>query len=326
MKSINVETLGFKVLRELDETEKHKLGINIAEKLTSTFSYLKYDAIIERITNCSIYIAEIPSRYSRANYNYQNFSIYIAETVDINNPDVYFLHEIMHYLQDSRHYNGDLYKMGLCNFRTLKVSGLAINEAAIQYVISRITNESIEPMTCFGIDLYTYSKSYYPILSNILLQITNIFDESYLVKSLFRNDNSFPEAFCELCQNSISYKALLENMDIMLGCRDVIIDNSIKIKTGHFSPKELKTVNKINLKSIARIQESFFVIQNMLIKSYYKAMLRNIGYRMEADLFPVKVKELEKYLGNMNDNPKASKYKEYSEKYLKEWEDKYKRA
>lgn len=326
MKQIDVKDLNFTVMRKIEKEDTHKLGIYLADKITHTFPYLKYNTIVERITNCSIYVAKMPERFSSSNYIYQNFSIYISESTDLKNPDIYFLHELMHYLQDSRHYNGDLHKMGLCTFKTLKISGLALNEVAIQYVVSRINNEKIEKMNCFGIDLNTYSKNYYPILSNLLIQITHIFDESYIIKSLFRNDNSFEVAFCELCQNSFSYKALKANMDIMLGCRDVIIDNSVILKKNSLSSKERITLKKINKKAYLRIQKSFFVIQNLLIKSYYKAMLRNIGYRMQIDEFPTKVAELKNCLGFSSDHPEYSKYDEYSNYYLKKWEKKYKKS
>lgn len=323
MKHIVVEELGFKIIRKLTKTETHNLGIYVAKKLTSKFNYLLYDVIVDRLTNCSIYVAKIPKRYSTANYIYQNFSIYISENTNIEEPDIYFLHEIMHYLQDSRHRNGDLHKMGLCEFKTLKVSGLALNEAAIQYVVARINDEKIEEMSCFGISLHTYNKTYYPILSNLLLQINHIFDESYLIKSLFRNDTSFKTAFCELCHNSVAYRALNANLDIMLGCRDVVIDNSIKLKNDNLSNKEINNIKKINQKSVDRIQESFFYIQNLLIKSYFKSMLRNIGYRMDSSQFPVKVKECKKYLGFMPNNPKFCKYSEYSNHFLNIWNKKY---
>lgn len=323
MKSISVEELGFKVKRKLDKEETHKLGILIANKITSTFPYLNYNAIVERLSNSSIYVSDIPKRYSSANYIFQNFSIYIRENTNIENPDIYFLHEIMHYLQDSRHRNGDLHKMGLCEFNTLKVSGLALNEAAIQYMVARINNENIENMTCFEINLPTYNKSYYPILSNILLQINHIFDESYLIKSLFRNDNSFKDAFCELCHNEFAYRALKANMDIMLGCRDVVIDNSIKLKSNDLTNNEIEIMKKINYKSVERIKKSFFIIQNLLIKSYYKSMLRNIGYRLEASSFPLRVKEYDNFIGKYPKCPEYSKYLEYSKKYLAKWEKKY---
>lgn len=323
MKHIVVEDLGFKIIRKLSEIETHNLGIYIADKLTSKFTYLQYDVIVERLTNCSIYVAKIPERYSSANYIYQNFSIYISENTNIEVPDIYFLHEIMHYLQDSRHRNRDLHKMGLCEFRTLKVSGLALNEAVIQYVVSRINDEKTEEMNCFGIKLNTYNKTYYPILSNLLLQINHIFDESYLIKSLFRNGPSFKKAFCELCHNDFAYKALKENLDIMLGCRDVVIDNSIKLKNNTLNNKEIDTIKKISQKSVDRIQKSFFYIQNLLIKHYFQAMLRNIGYRMDAEEFPLRVKEYEKYIGTLPTHPEYCKYLKYSEYYLKIWNKKY---
>lgn len=323
MKELDVTKLGFNIIRKIDTNQTHKLGIYLAEKITAVFPYLDYSAIVDRITNCSIYVAEMPERYSSANYIYQNFSIYISKSTNLDNPDIYFMHELMHYLQDSRHYNGDLHRMGLCHFNTLKISGLALNEAAIQYVVSRINNEHFEKMHCFGIDLCTYSKNYYPILSNLLIQITHIFDESYIIKSLFRNDHSFENAFCELCHNSLSYRALKANMDIMLGCRDVIIDNSVTLKKEDLDAKQVLVIKNINEKSYLRIQKSFFVVQNLLIKSYYKAMLRNIGYRMKADEFPIKVKELESYLGVSKEHPEYSKYEEYSKYYLAKWEKKY---
>lgn len=321
-KGNHLEKLDFEVKEKLDKSINHDIGIYVADKMTRAFPYLDYDTIVERITNCSIYVAKIPERYSRVNYVYQDFSIYIAEDFKIEeaNNDIFFLHEIMHYLQDSRHRNGDLHKMGLCEFKVLGVSGLALNESAIQYVVSKITNQKTEKMKCFEIELNTYNKTYYPILSNLLLQINHIFDESYMVKSLFRNDHSFKDAFCELCQNSISYKALKANLDIMLGCRDVIINNSILLKDTNLSEKERKTIKTINAKSVKRIQDSFFVIQNLLTRSYFKAMLRHIGDRMKAEDFPKMVADYENYIGKLEGH---NEYQKYAKKYLKIWEKKY---
>ena len=320
-----LKKLDFEVKEKLSKDITKKIGIDIANKLTEAFPYLQYDAIVERITNCSMYIAKIPPRYSKVNYVYQDFSIYISEDFDKTqmNDNIFFLHEIMHYLQDSRHRNGDLKKMGLCEFKVFGVFGLALNEVAIQYVVSKITDQKTEKMKCFDIELNTYNKTYYPILSNLLLQINHIFDESYMVKSLFRNDDSFEYAFCELCHNSVSYKVLKYNLDIMLGCRDVIINNSILLKENKLSEKEQRTIKKINQKSVKRIQDSFFTIQNLLIKSYFKGMYKYIGYRLDAEEFPIKAREYEKYIGKLEGH---NEYEKYLNKYMKKWEKKYKNS
>ena len=61
--------------------------------------------------------------------------------------------------------------MGLCNYKNKKPAASGLNEAAVQYISSRIIGIEPDFEKYYNITLYTPSPSYYPLECSLLNEI-----------------------------------------------------------------------------------------------------------------------------------------------------------
>lgn len=117
--------------------------------LVATFPEQKINrsAAMTKMFDCTMYLADFPENLGSANYFYKNQSIYFRKGTDLTKLDDYMIHELIHYFQDMRDKNGRLDQMGLCYFLEFKIYGMAMNEAAVQYIASKMLNHKEEKIT-----------------------------------------------------------------------------------------------------------------------------------------------------------------------------------
>ena len=191
--SQKLNELGINVLRKLESDEKEKIAKEVTIKLNNIF--IKYNLlsseIYEILVNTDMYLAEVPQGISPANYIQQNSSLYFSEELDLNEPNEYIIHECIHRIQDYKNKKKKLKQLGICYFTETKINGLAINEAAIQYVSSKALNRRRKYANVYDMDIKTLNPKYFPVLTNIIEQLVFILGEEKLVDSLFNNNNEF---------------------------------------------------------------------------------------------------------------------------------------
>ena len=68
--------------------------------------------------------------------------------------DEFAIHECIHYLQERKDKKNFLIRMGLCDYTEFKIYGLALNEAAVQLMASKIIGIKKEFVKYFGINLW----------------------------------------------------------------------------------------------------------------------------------------------------------------------------
>lgn len=212
-----LDTLGIVPVRSLNYEELGILSKEFAESMLYTFENLQlnYAEICRKIFNCKMYIARFDAKLGNANYIHKDGSIYIREGVNLTCQDGYILHEFIHYFQDIRESKGTLKKIGICDFEEFKVKGLALNEAAVQYVVAKMLDIDEEEINCYGIEIKTKSKDYYPLLCDLIEKIIYFIGEESLIDSVLFSTNQFRQQLTDYLGEDI-YNSIQHNFDLIL--------------------------------------------------------------------------------------------------------------
>ena len=138
---------GITIIEQLDALSVTLIAKFVAEKFITFFPFsgFRYNDLFIKVSRLNMYIADIPEGMSEANYFYKNSSIYFKQGLSMDEMKELTIHEFIHHFQEVKDDNGTLYRLGLCDFTGLKVRGMALNEASVQLLSSRILNESFTP-------------------------------------------------------------------------------------------------------------------------------------------------------------------------------------
>ena len=112
---------GIEVIRQIDTLTVNSIAKNVSESLVLAFPSQNLDKneLFIRLSRLNMYIAKMPKGLSNAKYYYKNTSIYFHEEIDLNDIDIYAIHECLHYLQEKKNEKGKLIQLGLCNFSNI---------------------------------------------------------------------------------------------------------------------------------------------------------------------------------------------------------------
>lgn len=283
MKTINedkyLESIGVIKIEELDSKIKNNMVTKFVNMLINTFQNQKFD--VKRITKCllstKMYIADFKKNLGSASYFYKNRSIYIDKDTNFEELDEYIIHEFIHCIQDIRidkNYN----RIGLCTISEFKIHGLALNEAAVQYIASKILNRNLEEINYRIVVLKTRSKEYYPLLSNLIEQIAYLYGEYNIVESTINGSYNFQEQYIGICSEK-DFNKLENNIDKVLDIRN-------KLSQG---------VDYDN--QIEKIVSQYLVTQKIIFTSYFNRSLAKIKTLEEVDLYKSKLEGYRDLLG-----------------------------
>ena len=131
---------GIRVVDILDTMSVNRIAHNIATKLCDTFPELCFNEsdLFAKLSRLSMYRAIMPEGMAEANYFYKNTSIYFNEKIAFDDLEEFAIHECVHYIQEVKDKKNNLLRMGLCNFDNFKIVGMGLNEAAVQYITSKV--------------------------------------------------------------------------------------------------------------------------------------------------------------------------------------------
>ncbi len=268
---------GIEVIKPLDTLSVITIAKNVATKLVVTFpeQNLNCNDLFIKLSRLNMYIAKMPHTMACAKYYYRNSSIYFSDEIDFSNIDSYAIHECIHYLQELRDTKNNLIHLGLCDFTSSKLPGMALNEAAVQLMSSKALNEKIDTVKYFDITLPTNSPYYYALECNIINQMSYITGEYALFNSTLYSNDSFKRKFISLTSEKTFYK-VQENLDKLMNLEDTLSLQASKLGN---SDMPIKAINKIeNEISTLRtkINELFINTQNLILTSYFDNNFKSI--------------------------------------------------
>lgn len=289
---------GIEIIDKLDTLHTNSIAKNIARKLCATLPNMNFNEseLFIKLSRLNMYLANMPDGMAEANYFYKNSSIYFNSKIPFEEIEEFAIHECIHYLQEVKDKKNNLLRMGLCDFSEFKIYGLALNEAAVQYITSKIIGIPKDTVKYYGIEFSTISPSYYPLECNIIGQMTFITGESALIESTFNNTTTFQKKFIELTSSETFYFVQKE-LDTILKLEENIIVLNNKFRTiDEKNPKSDVLLNKME-KSKEKIALTFIQIQNLIIENYFDNQFLKITNLEELENYRKKLYTYRNYIG-----------------------------
>ena len=293
---------GIRVVDILDTMTVNRIAHNIATKLCDTFPELCFNEtdLFAKLSRLGMYRATRPEGMAEANYFYKNTSIYFNAKIPVEDLEEFAIHECIHYIQEVKDKKNNLVRMGLCNFDNFKILGMGLNEAAVQYMTSKVIGIEKDYVKYFGISFRTISPSYYPLECNLIEQMSYITGESVLYDSTFTSNDKFKNTFISLTSEK-TYDNVEYYIDQILELEEDIIKLSNKSASYDERNKKVdKLVEKTdNCKS--KIADYFTKAQNLIIKNYFDKSFKSISNLEELDNYRKKLEHYGELIGRTDD-------------------------
>lgn len=293
---------GIRVVDVLDTMSVNKIAHSIATKLCENFPELCFNEtdLFAKLSQLNMYKATMLEGMAEANYFYKNTSIYFNEKIAYEDLEEFAIHECIHYIQEVKDKKNNLLRMGLCNFDNLKIVGLGLNEAAVQYITSKVIGIERDFVKYFGVSFRTISPSYYPIECNLIEQMAYLTGETVLFDSTFTSNDKFKNAFIELT-SSKTYSEVESLVDEILELEENII--KLNNKSASYDERNSK-VDKLASKIDSykeKIATQYIKAQNLIIKGYFDKAFKNISNLEELDNYRRKLEHFREYIGYTDD-------------------------
>ena len=194
------------------------------------------------------------------------------------------IHEIIHHIQEVKDDDGTLIRLGLLEFNKSKVSGMGLNESAVQIISSYILSEPLESVKYYGIELSTISPNYYPLICNLMSQICYIVGEDILYDSTFYSNDNFKNRLINLISKK-SFEKIDCNFDKLLKFEEqiAIINNKLADKDCS-SSKAKKYTNLIN-KYKQKIKNTFLETQDCIFTSYFNNEFKKLNSNHDIEVY-----------------------------------------
>lgn len=277
---------GIEVIEPLDKSSVISIAKNVSDKLYLAFPSAGFTAeeLFERFSKVSMYIAKIPEGMAEASYFYKNAAIYFRDGMGLADLEKYAIHELVHHLQERKDEKGNLVRLGLCEFKGSKITGMALNEAAVQIIASNALNSTFENVEYYGIEFSTISTNLYPVLCNLVTQMAYVTGEEVLFDSTLNSNNRFRNKFIALCGEK-NYNNILNSLDKILYYEEDIVkyNNLLQTKDLTFS-KSQKIMNKIeNIKE--SIKKEFLFVQETIITANFNTLYTTLLTTVDIENF-----------------------------------------
>ena len=277
-KELNIEPISEVNIREKCEFANEVAMVMVDKLAAYNLDYLK---IVDILQHTEMYIAKIPKNLSPVNYSYLDGKMYISEDIKLDIRNEFVLHEVIHRIQEYRNKKEKLLQLGLCDVLETKIKGLALNEAAVQYIVQRILNGELKVIDIYGMKIPTVSKNYYPILTNLIEQITFLIGEDKLIDSTINSNNEFKYETIDMLGED-TYNAIESSFEQILEAKNKILKNKDK---------------SIIDENIDLIKNVYINIQNKIMTSYFNKEFKRIKSMEQLKEFNAKLLKYKDYIG-----------------------------
>ncbi len=289
---------GIRVVDVLDTMSVNRIAHSIASKLCDTFPELCFNEadLFAKLSRLNMYRATMPEGMAEANYFYKNTSIYFNEKIAFEDLEEFAIHECIHYIQEIKDKRGNLVRMGLCNFDNFTIVGMGLNEAAVQYITSKVIGIEKDYVKYFGVSFRTISPSYYPLECNLIEQMVYITGENVLYDSAFTSNDKFRNAFINLTSED-TYNKVEYYIDQILELEENIIKLGNKFSSFDERNKKVEKIVTKTDSCKAKVAEYYEKAQNAIIKSYFDKAFKSIKNLEELDNYRKKLDHYGELIG-----------------------------
>ena len=209
------ELTGINVIEKIEFEAKEEIVDNVANILASEFEQINYREIKTKLLETPMYIADVPNQYYGVVFLHDNSSIYIDKKIDILELSERVIHEFIHAIQTVKDKKNNTQKVGVCEFNEFKATGIGLNEAAVQYITSKIEGKKYEYIEKYEVVAKTYNEQRYPLMCNLILQLIYVTGENIFLDSILNCKNDFEYKIMENCGEG-TYTTIINGLDKML--------------------------------------------------------------------------------------------------------------
>lgn len=292
---------GIEVIEQLNTLRVNSIATNIAQRLSATFPEQNIDehALFMKLSRLNMYIAKIPSGVA-AKYFYKNSSIYFSEDTDLENLSDVAIHECIHALQAITNERNKLMKLGLCDFSDIKLSGMALNEAAVQLMTMKCCHTKFDTVKYFDIELPSNSPNYYTLECNLVRQMAYITGEYVLFNSTLFSTDAFKDKFITLTSKS-DYEIIKNNINSLMSLEDKLHTILQKIQSSETVTPEIANLMKKSNKVKQEIKKGFMVTQNRIFTSFFDNLFDSLYSSKSMENFRNALYTYRNFIGTTDD-------------------------
>ena len=178
------------------------------------------------------------------------------------------IHECIHFLQSEVNSKNKLVKLGLCDFTDIKLSGMALNEAAVQLMTMKCTKSKFDTVKYFDIELPSNSPNYYTLECNLVRQMAYITGEYVLYNSTLYGNDNFKNKFITLTSKKDFAIMYLE---------DELNDILEKVQNSDMVNDETARLMRKSSKLKNTIKKGFMMTQNRIFTSFFDNLFESLG-------------------------------------------------
>lgn len=304
LKKMNIEPIS-----EIRVKEKCEFANKVAMIMTdSLIDYnLDYLRIVDILQHTGMYIAKIPKNLSPVNYSYLDMKIYISDNINLDSNNEYVLHEVIHRIQEYRNKKEKLIQLGLCDVMETKIKGLALNEAAIQYIVQKVLKGTIEIVDIYNMRIPTISKNYYPILTNLIEQIAFLVGDDKLIDSTLNSNNEFKYETIDILGEDV-YNSIEKSFEQILETKNLLLKD---------------TDQSIFDKNVDLIKKVYIDTQSKIMNSYFSNQFKKIKNTEQLKDFSNKLVDYRQYIGSNEGQVLYSEFFQNMQDKIKEKEQSY---
>ena len=305
---INLEKDGLIVLQKIDTETIINITNSISKKIVKTFPNFGLDEqeIFGKLFTLKMFKADIPQGTLDASYCYKNSSIYFNYQIENEDLEEFAIHECLHYLQEVKDKNNNLIKLGLADYTKLIPTGIGLNEAAVQYISSKIIGINPDFEKYFDLNLFTPSPSYYPVECALLNELVFFIGEDILFKSTYFSNDYFKDEIIYYTSKK-TYKKIVKAFDLILQLEEKIISLNNKDLSTNDDSKIQEKIEQYRIK----IKDTFLNTQNIIIKEFFDSIYNTISSLEDIEYCRRKLSKFKLIVGT------ADNYN-YFENYYKE--------
>lgn len=310
---------GITVIKKIDALSVTLIAKFVAEKFVSffPFSHLNYHDLFVKVARLNMYVADIPDGLAQAKYFYKNSSIYFKNGLSIDEMKELCVHEFLHHFQEIKDQKGNIYRLGICDFTGIKVHGMALNEAAVQLISSKILKKEEESVKYYGIEFSTITPNYYPLLCNLISQMAYVVGEVFLYDSTLYSNDRFKNAFIRATSES-TFHQVEKSFDKILDTEEKIIVASSALQQDNLSDREIAKLSMQVINGKKVIRDTFIETQNKIFTTYFNKNLNNIFSIQDIDDFRRKLHSYRELIGTTDSYTYFNDYYIYLMKKLDE--------
>ena len=274
-----------------------KITNNISKKIVATFPNFNLNAeeIFSKLFSLNMYKANMPEGMAEANYCYKNSSIYFNSHIADEDLEEFAIHECLHFLQEVKDENDKIFKMGLSTYLKFKTVGTGLNEAAVQYLSSKIIGILPDFEKYYDVNIFTPSPSYYPVECALLNELVYFIGEDILFKSTFFSTDDFKNEIIKYSSKK-SFEKIQIAFDNILKYEEKIIILNNKLLT---EEKASKLENEV-LKYRESIKKTFIETQNMIIKEFFDYEYKKINDLEQLENYRRRLSKFKSIIGTIN--------------------------